>query len=430
MSLLDKIRQSFAPIDPVTPEQDYQVANAVDFQNADSWEVLRGLHDSMSDSGSVVTERTAMRVSAVYACVRLISGAISSLPIDIFKRDQFGEKEKVESDLWWLLNEQPAPSFSGASFWEYLVAQMLLRGDSFCYIVRSPNGKPQYLMPLSRSQVLVERVPTGNPRVPFRLVYYIGTNDGFFGADQDDMLHFPGFGFNGINGMSVIEWGARSSTGIAISADRYAGSYFDSGGQPQHVVRAAGKMGEASQEAFRAAWQAKYGGAKINGVPLILTEGLDISELSVSAQDAQLLESRKWQVIDIARAFGVPPHMVGETTASTSWGSGIEQMGQGFVTYTLTPHLRRIEEELNRKLFRTATSSLEFNVAGLLRGDHTARANYYKAALGGTQNPAWMTPNEIRKLENLPPIEGGDTLSKPESKPTNPESSDAPENTD
>ena len=421
MSILDRIRKSFAPIEPVPPEQEYQVANTVDFQDADSFAVLNGLFQVTA--GSVVNEQTAMRVSAVYACVRLISGAIASLPLDIYRRDQLGNKERVQTDLWWMLNEQPCPAFSGAAFWEYQVAQMLLRGDSFAYIVRSPNGQPKALIPLSRTQVLVEKIPTGNPRVPHHLKYSIGTDDGFFGADQADVLHFPCFGFNGVNGMSVIQWGARTSTGIAISADKYAGSYFESGGQPHHVIKAAGKMGESQQEAFRQAWLAKYGGAQVNGVPLILTEGLDISELSVSAQDAQLLESRQWQVIDIARAFGVPNHMIGETTASTSWGSGIEQMGQGFVTYTLTPHLRRIEEELNRKLFMTARQSIEFNVTALLRGDHTARANYYKAALGGTQNPAWMTPNEVRKLENLPAIEGGNTLSKPEGR-------DAPENTD
>jgi HK97 family phage portal protein len=415
VSILTYIRDAFK-LDPQLNDSLAEIQNnADDFQDADSYQVLRGLFDdSMMAAGATVNEKTAMRVSAVYACVRLIAGAIATLPVNIYRRSQKGEKERIEHDIWWILNEQPAPSFTGATMWEYLVAQLLLRGDSFAYIVRNRAGQPTALMPLSRSQVLVEKERTGNPRVPFRLLYYIGTDDGFFGAQQEDILHFPGFGFNGVHGMSVIQWGARTSTGIAISADRYAGSYFESGGQPHHVVKAAGKMSEAQQEAFKQAWVSKYGGNRITGVPLVLTEGLDVDELSVSAQDAQLLESRKWQVIDIARAFGVPPHMIGETTQSTSWGSGIEQMGQGFVTYTLSPPLKRLEEELNRKLFKTAVNSVEFDTKGLLRADHNARANYFKSALGGTQNPAWMTQNEVRKEENLAPIEGGDTLTKPE----------------
>ena len=238
------------------------------------------------------------------------------------------------------------------------------------------------------------------------------------------MLHFPGFGFDGVRGMSVIQWGARSSIGIAISADDYVRSSFDSGGQPQQVVKAAGKMGESQQQAFLSAWREKYSGSRVSGVPLILTEGLDIAELSMTAKDAQLLESRQWQVVDIARAFGVPNHMINETTGSTSWGSGIEQLGIGFRTYTTSPHERRMTQELNRKLFLKAGTAVEFDSRGLMQSDHAARANYYKAGLGGTQNPAWLTPNEVRKLENLPALDDGDTLSKPQEK-TNEEATSA-----
>lgn len=381
--------------------------------SADSWEVLRGIFDDLPRAaGAIVNERTAMRVSAVYACVRLIAGAIAGLPVHIYER-KGEERERVEHDYWWLLNEQPVPAYSAPAFWEWITGQMLLRGDGLAYLIRNRAGIVSGIIPLKRSQVIIERTRAEDPRVPHRLVYLVQTDHGEFGADQDDMLHFPGLGFDGCKSMSVIEWGARQGTGIAIAADEFAGTFYERGATPQHAILAKGRFQESQQQALREAWIAKYSGKGPNGIPLILTEGLDIKELTMTAKDAQLLESRQWQVIDIARAFGVPPFMIGETTKSTSWGSGIEHMGIGFVQYTLGPHLKRFRAELNRKLFRTARFFAEFNTAGLLVGDHTARANYFKSALGGTQNPAWMTPNEVRKVENLPRHPDGDRLSVP-----------------
>jgi HK97 family phage portal protein len=161
--------------------------------------------------------------------------------------------------------------------------------------------------------------------------------------------------------------------------------------------------------------EAKYQGNGPNGIPLVLTEGLDVKELSMTAADAQLIETRKWQVSDIARAFGVPEHMIGSTEKSTSWGTGLEEMGQGFVDYTLAPHITRLENELNRKLFKRGANYVRVNLDGLMRGNATARAGYYKAALGGTQNAAWMTPNEVREIESLPESDDpeANTLAKP-----------------
>lgn len=383
--------------------------------------MLRLFMDMPTDAGAVVTSATAMRVSAVYACVRLIAGAIGSLPVDIYRRDAEGRSTPVHNhDLWWLFNESASPQFSSTAFKEFLVAQMLLRGDAFAYIVRNPRTlMPDSFIPLRREQVIVERVAPKDPRQQPRLVYYVSTPDGSFGVEQEDMLHVPGLGFNGMTSLSVIQWGARNGIGIAIRADEFAGKFFSQGAQPQHALTTSKKMDETQQEQLRAAWVAKYNGAGPNGIPLILTEGMDVKELTMSAVDAQLLETRKWQIEDIARAFGVTPHMIGVTEKSTSFGTGLEQLSQGFINYTLAPHFGRIENECNRKLFRRGGLFLRWNVDGLMRGDATARSNYYKAALGGTQNPAWMTQNEVRKNENLPPLPGGDELAKPQPKAPN-----------
>lgn len=408
-------RREAPPVERVEPV----ISDAELHNEVDSWEVLRGAFgDSMKVAGAVVNESTAMRVSAVYSCVRLLSGAIASLPLHGYEKSADGERHRADHPYLPLLNSEPSPAWSSPAWWEFVLIQMLLRGDSFAYIQRNRAGEVIGLMPLARSQVTIRKVLPADPRMPHRLVYSVFTESGSFGCAQEDMLHFPSMGFNGVESMSVIEYGARSSVGIAIGADDHAGKFFAQGTKIDHVIKAAGKMGEAQQEAFLAAWRRKYSGNNATGVPLILTEGLDISELTMTAKDAQLLESRQWQVVDIARAFGVPNHMINQTTGSTSWGSGIEQMGIGFVTYSLQPHLNRIESEINRKLFRPQEGKpryfVEFSPAGLLRGDNAGRAAYYTAALGGTQAPGWMLPNEVRRLENLPPVEGGDQLHAPE----------------
>jgi len=372
--------------------------------------------DLPTAAGAVVNDKTAMRVSAVYACVRLIAGAVASLPLKFYERTDDVPK-LIKHDYWWLLNERPSANFSAATMWEQAVAQVLLRGDAVAYLVRNRAFQVTSIILWPRDRVTIYRVIPDDPRVAPRLRYYFQALDGYFGAEQEDVLHFPGFGFNGWQSLSVIQWGARTGIGIAIKSDDFAGKFFGQGAQPQFAVKAPGEMTIKQQEDFRRSWVAKYSGSGPNGIPLMLTEGLDIQQLTMTAQDAQLIESRQWQVIDIARAFGVPPFLIGETEKQTSFGAGVENMGIGFVKYTLRPHLERIQQELNHKLFGTARYFAEFDVDGLMEADIKAQAEYFKAALGGTQSPAWMTPNEVRRRKNMSPIDGGNELSKPKDNP-------------
>ena len=378
------------------------VGNSLALGSAELYELLAG---SPAASGMAVNESSAMRVTAVYACVRLIAGAIASLPLAVYRRTE-DSRERVRNDLWWLLNEQPCPTVSAAVFWEYLVAQMLLSGDALAEIERGRGGAIRGLRPLDSRAV-------GIRQIDGRLRYEFCRDGEWLGRDQDDILHIPGFGFDGTRGMSVIRHAAREAIGLALAAEAFSSRFFASGAHPDVALKVPGKMTQEQIDNLRRIWASKYGGAHNASLPIVLTEGTDLKEVTLSAQDSQLIEARRFQVADIARAFGVPPHMVGETDKSTSWGSGIEQQGIGFVQYTLAPHLNRIEQEINRKCFRTERLFVEFNVEGLLRGDSKARAEYYTRALGGTQNPAWMTPNEIRQLENLPPVAGGDHLAQP-----------------
>lgn len=358
-----------------------------------------------TSSGSIVTAESAKRSAALYACVRLIAGSVALLPLQIYERVGDTRKE-ANIDVWWLLNESPYQTLTACSYWEWMVSSMLLRGDGLAQILRDKNGYPKGFMPLPRECVVIKK--QGD-----RLIYLVNDGVSKFGIQQEDVLHFPGFGFDGVQGESVIRFAARQAVGNALSADEYSGEFFANGATPSVVV--AYPEGQApkvdQQEFLRQQLEERHTGNGKRHRPLILTNGGKLNPVSLTAEDAQLLETRKFQVIEVARACGVPPHMIGESSASTSWGSGIEQMSIGYARYTLGPPLRRIEQELNRKLWpRSYKYFVEFNRDGLLAGDSKTEAEFFGKALGGPGAQGWMTINEVRHKKNLPPIEGGDKL--------------------
>ena len=360
---------------------------------------------NQSASGMNVTPASAMRVAAVYACVNKIAGAISTLPLHIYKTDGDIKARQPRDDLWYKLNEQPTEQFTAASYWEGVSASQLLRGDSFAWIRRAITGSIKEILPMPWSCVLPTRQKDGSVR------YYINLPDYNITTwlDPADVLHFPSFGFDGLKSMSVISHAARSAVGNAMAMDEYSGKFFANGAHPSIILQAAHKMGPEQASDLRNAFVQKYSGIdNAHRLPLVLTEGVTAKEISLNAEDSQLLEARKFQVVDIARAFGVPPHMIGETSASTSWGSGIEAMSRAFVTYTLQPHLVRIEQEVNRKLFpRAASKIIQFDREALIEGDSAAQAAYYRAALGGPgAGQGWMSVDEVRKTKGLAPKGG------------------------
>ncbi len=357
-------------------------------------------------SGVAVTETSAMRVSAVYACVRLIGGAIASLPLPIYQRTVTG-RERVDSPLAWLLNVEPTAAWAASSMWEWVIKCQTLRGDAFVEIVRDRAGAVRALLPLAPAMVRVESVAG-------RLRYYVQPEGGTaYGRDQDDMLHFAGFGFDGLRSMSVIAHAAHQAVGVALAADEFSARFYSNGGLPGFVFETEGKMDVGQQQLLKESFSQAVAGTRNAFKPFVTTQGVKLREITISPEDSQLLEARKFQVIDIARAFGIPPHMIGETDKTSSWGTGIEQMSLGFVKYTLQPYLTRIEQEINRKIFRGPQTFCEFNLDGLLRGDSKAEADYLRQAVGGSQGIGWMTVNEARRIKNLPPIPGGDELYDP-----------------
>ena len=355
-----------------------------------------------------VNAQSAMRISAVYACVRLLAGAKAGLPLDFYKR-QNGARELLDAhSLWYLFNIEPSPICSAAVFWEYIEACRHLQGDGFAYINRNRAGEPIEIIPLIGSDVAMARHPTQKNR----LVYRIQLAESQTVVDQDDILHFRNFGFDPKTGrsMSTLSFGAQNAVRLAQSADKHAESFYARGTTSKVVLTYPNKLNETQKNFIREQFQIKYGGVDNAGVPLVMGEGGTVQTISINAKDAQLLESRQYQLAEIARAFGVPPFMIGSTEKTTSWGSGVSEMSQGFINYTLSPHLVRDEQELVRKLFAKKDIYVEFDRDSLLRSDYGKRAEYYRQAIGGSQGPGWVTVNEVRAWDKLKPIEGGDAL--------------------
>jgi HK97 family phage portal protein len=358
-----------------------------------------------ASSGYPVTDESAMRVSAVAACVQLLGGTIASLPLSIYRRTAAG-REKIDSPLWYLLNEQPCPSWTAASMFEWFIRCNALRGDAYAIIQRDRYGDITGLIPLHPDRMYP--INTGT-----ELIYNYRPRLGEPHTYQDnEILHIPGFGYDGDIGrsMSVIKHAAFSSIGIALAADDFSGKLYANGAMPKHLLKTDSKMSPELIEQTRNQYAERYTGSENIGKPMVLTQGLDVKELSMNAVDADILNSRKYQVIDIARAFGVPPHMIGANDITSSWGTGIEQITLGFVKFTLKTYLNRIEQEINRKFFKTAKNFVEFGLEGLLAGDSKAEGESFRQAVGGSHGPGWMTQNEVRRIKNLPPLEGGDKL--------------------
>lgn len=359
--------------------------------------------------GMAVTERQAMQASAVYASVALIGGAVASMPLHMYKRTQDG-RERYESDLWWLFNESPSTAWTSAAAWQYTMQSILLKGDSFWEIQRPGKYSPVIsgFLPYHPDNVVVFKDASG------RNSYQMTTLTGEVKTlDQDDVLHFTGLGFNGLRSYTPIQYALRNAAGTSVAADEYAGGFFKGGARPDHAIKVpvGVRLSPEQREDLKSAWSKQRDSYLTQGQTPVLSGGMDVVPLTLNSADAQLLETRQFGVEEIARIMGVPPHMIGKTDASTSWGSGIEQMSIGFVRYTLRRHLDAIQQEINRKVWpRSRMFFAEFNSDALLDGDSKAQAEYFGKALGGPGAQGWMTVNEVRKLKNMPPVADGDKL--------------------
>lgn len=361
-----------------------------------------------SAAGKRVNERSAMQMTAVYSCVRILAEAVAGLPLHLYRYKEDGGKEKaLDHPLYLLLHDEPNPEMSSFVFRETLMTHLLLWGNAYAQIIRNGRGEVMALYPLMPDRMAVDRDDKGQ-------LYYEYTTSAddapiskgsIVRLKPSDVLHIPGLGFDGLVGYSPIAM-AKNAIGLAIATEEYGSKFFANGAQPSGVLEHPGTIKDPQR--VRDSWMSQFGGSANSNKIAVLEEGLKYTPISISPEQAQFLETRKFQINEIARIFRVPPHMVGDLEKSSF--SNIEQQSLEFVKYTLEPWLVRWEQSIQRTLFSADEKKryfVRFNVEGLLRGDYASRMNGYAV---GRQN-GWMNANDIRELENLdriPAEEGGD----------------------
>ena len=361
-----------------------------------------------SSSGKVVTERSAMQMTAVYACVRILSEAIAGLPLHMYRYKEDGGKEKaIDHPLYQLLHDEPNPEMSSFVFRETLMTHLLLWGNAYAQIIRNGKGEIVALYPLMPNKMTVSRDEDGQLYYTYQKSQDELPKDGGYTVTlhPSDVLHIPGLGFDGLVGYSPIAM-AKNAIGLAIATEEYGSKFFANGAAPSGVLEHPGTIKDPSR--VRESWQQTFGGSANSNKIAVLEEGMKYTPISISPEQAQFLETRKFQINEIARIFRVPPHMVGDLEKSSF--SNIEQQSLEFVKYTLDPWVIRWEQSIHRTLLTADEKKVyfvKFNVEGLLRGDYQSRMSGYATA---RQN-GWMSANDIRELENLdriPAEDGGD----------------------
>ena len=360
-----------------------------------------------STSGKTVTERSAMQMTAVYSCVRILAEAIAGLPLHVYRYNSDGGKEKaIDHSLYLILHDEPNPEMSSFVFRETLMTHLLLWGNAYAQIIRNSKGEVVALYPLMPNKMSVDRDENGQLYYQYlRSIDEVGGKSETVILKPTDVLHIPGLGFDGLVGYSPIAM-AKNAIGLAIATEEYGAKFFANGAAPSGVLEHPGTIKDPQR--VREAWQSQFGGSQNSGKIAVQEEGMKYTPISISPEQAQFLETRKFQINEIARIFRVPPHMVGDLEKSSF--SNIEQQSLEFVKYTLDPWVIRWEQSIMRTLLTPEEKKsyfVKFNLEGLLRGDYQSRMNGYATA---RQN-GWMSANDIRELENLdriPAEAGGD----------------------
>lgn len=365
-------------------------------------------HFGRSSSGQTVNEKTAMQMSAVYACVRIIAEAIAQIPLNVYRLTADGGKEKdLRHPLFYLLHDEPNPEMTSFIFRETLMSHLLLWGNAYAQIIRNGKGEVIGLYPLMPDRMQVARNEAGNLVYTYTKYYdEVGAKHAFeqITLPAYQVLHIPGLGYDGLIGYSPIAM-ARNAIGMSMAAEDFGATFFANGATPGGVLEHPGIVKDP--ERLRESWHAQFSGKNSHNIA-VLEEGMTFKPMSIPPEEAQFLETRKFQIDEIARIFRVPPHMVGDLEKSSF--SNIEQQSLEFVKYTVGPWVARWEQSLSQALLLPSEKTrytIKYNLDGLLRGDYESRMNGYAV---GRQN-GWLSANDIRELENMnriPAEEGGD----------------------
>ena len=356
-------------------------------------------------SGVSVTEENALKYSAVYACVRILSKTVASLPLITYLRTGDKEKERATKlPLYTLLHDQPNPFMSSFDFRQTLQSHLALWGNGYAEIQYNGSGKIVALWPLRPDKM--EKVSRGANGLVYRYRLPNGEPQDF---PQEKIFHLRGLASDGIVGYSPIAL-ARQAVGLGLATETFGAKFFGNDARPGGILSHPGELGEEAHGRLRDSWQSRHGGLSNSHNVAILEEGMKYDQIGIPPEEAQFLETRKFQIQDIARIYDIPLHMLGDLDRATF--SNIEHQSIQFVTHTIRPWLVSWEQAISLQLMSKRDRERyfsEFLVAGLLRGDTTSR---YAAYATGRQN-GWLSANDIRALENMNPIPDGDVYLVP-----------------
>ncbi len=354
-----------------------------------------------TDAGIKVTEENSLTMSTVYRSVALISGLGGALPMHVYAK---GTRDKIENDL--LLN--PHPDMTAYEFWKLSFVHRTLWGNFYAQKMRNGAGQLTELHPIRPDRVKVGRAKPieGNKSGK---IFRVEDDSGHIHEFNDrTILHIPGLGYDGVCGVSPVRMAAQG-IGLAIAAESYAAKLFGNGNLMSGILQTEQRLDQEQAETLQRRWQEKMGGLDRAHTVAVLDSGAAFQSLTMPNDDAQLLESRRFQISEIARYFGVPPYLLMETEKDTSWGTGLEAQATGFIQFDLYPQwLAPTEQRITKELLAEGAYA-KYNVDGLLRGDAQSRAEFYKVM----REVGAYSANDIRELEDRPPIPDGDTYLQP-----------------
>jgi HK97 family phage portal protein len=406
MSLLDRLfRRKKEPAAPTEPAESTPPPAAVQQRAGDFNEVLLSIGwGGKSISGANVSSESALTYAAVLACVRVLAESVASLPLITYRRTGNGGKERAYTHpLYSLLHDAPNPDMTSFQWRETEMTHLTLWGNAYNEIVLDGAGRVRELWPLQPQWMTVKREND-------RLIYeYREPSKKPIPYPAESILHIAGLSMNGLIGMTMIAL-YRETIGLGLTLNEYGGLTFANGTRAGGVLEVPGVMSDEAYKRLKGSFEQQYGGLENAGKTILLEEGTKFNKISMPNDDAQYLESKKFQAIEVARMFRVPPHKIGILDNATF--SNIEHQGIEFVTDTLRPWLVRWEQEIMRRLFLPAERDRYFSehlVDGLLRGDTPSR---YAAYATGRQW-GWLSVNDVRALENMNAIDGGDTYLSP-----------------
>lgn len=363
-----------------------------------------------SAAGVRVTHDKAMQIATVYSCVNLLANSIASLPLMVYRRlPDGGKQEAADHPLYNLLKYQPNDWQTKFNFTQMMVGHLALRGNYYAEILTDRGGSVTGLLPLNPARMKVELLKNDTVRYTYqdeqgREIRYL----------PGELLRVHGLSSDGLTGMSVIQQ-ARETFGSAIQTQEYANRFFANDARPGGILKSDTPIDEKSRTANKESWERAHRGAK-NAHKVAILYGLNWQQVGMSNSDSQFLETRKFNRSEICGLFGVPPHLIADLERATF--SNIEHQDIGYYKHTIRPWLVNIEQSIKRDLITEPDVFAEFKIDGLLRGDSKSRSEYYAKALGSGGTRGWMTQNEVRALENLNPMDGGDELPQPITKGT------------